>query len=153
MAGCCSDTLGVSGAWPFWAYPYFGEPYSYSYSAGSYGIGPGFYGGGYKLDEARQIIFFDNCVHAQTANLVYFGDFMTDSGNALVPDNMVEIIIYWLEFQKKRFSPDARLRSEAPAARNSWFQSVRDYNSANQKLNKAEWLKLFRKLSYMGVKA
>lgn len=152
-ACCGGGDSGTYGAWPFWAYPVWGEPFSYSYSAGSYGIGPGFYGGGYKLFEQTRTFAFDQCVKADTFNLVYFGDFMTDSGNALVPDDMVEILIAWLEYSRKRFSPDAAMRREAPAAKMTWFQAVRDYNSTNQKLNKSAWLKLFRRFSYMGVKA
>lgn len=152
MNACCGND-GTYGAWPFWAYPVWGEPFSYSYSAGSYGIGPGFYGGGYKIFEETRQFVFDQCVKGDSFNLVYMGDFMTDTGNALIPDDMVEIMIAWLEYCKKRFSPDVVMRREAPAAKITWYQAVRDYNSANQKLNKSAWLKLFRRLSYMGVKA
>ncbi len=149
---CCGDN-SLNGAWPFWAYPVWGEPFSYSYSSGSYGIGPGFYGGGYKFFMNKGIVAFDQCVKADMFELVYFGDFMTDSGNALIPDDFVQILIDWIEWSKKRFSPDKMTRREAPEAYRIWMTSVRDYVAVNQKLNSGAWLKLFRRLSYMGVKA
>jgi len=153
MAACCDGT-NATGAWPFWAYPMWGEPYSWSYSSGSYGQGPGFYNGGYKIEMNKQRILFDQCVKSATVQLVYFGDFMTDTGNALVPDDFVEILIAWMDYMRCRFSPDPMRRREEPGKRNTWYQAVRDYNSINnQSMNRDAWLKLFRRLSYMGVKA
>lgn len=148
---CCGD--GTSNTWPLWAYPLYAEPYSYSYTAGSYAIGPGFYGGGYKFFLNKGIVAFDQCVKAESFVLVYFGDFMTDSGNALIPNDFVQILIDWMEYCKKRFSPDKMTRREAPEAYNFWLQGVRDYVAKQQQLNEDGWLRLFRRLSFQGVKA
>lgn len=148
IQGCCDGTASPI----FWNYPMYGSPYSWSYSTGSYAQGAGWYSGGYKIDAARGIISFDDCVHPDNVTLVYFGEIVNDMGNALIIDDMVLILTNWIEYCKKRYNPDRFVRAEAPAARNTWYSTIRDLNSKNQKLNKSEWLKLFRKFSFLGIK-
>lgn len=139
--------------YPTWWYPLWGQPYSYSYTIGSYGIGPGFYHGGYKLDLAKRQIILDAYVHADEIVLEYIGDFMNDMGNALVPDNYVQLIVKYIDWQRCEASIDPNMYRRAPSKYSQWYQEVRDCNSKNQKLTKFEWTSLFRAFTFQGVKS
>lgn len=151
QVNCCNDAL--TGGWPVWGFPIWGTPYSFSYATGSYGVGPGNYPGGYKLDIPNGLILFDNCVRADHFIMEYFGDAVNDMGNALITDNMVRVLVNGMDKQRKRWSPDKSLRREYSEAYNIWYQSIRDLNSKQQMLNKHEWVLLFREYCYLGVKA
>jgi len=130
-----------------------GEPYSYSYNIGSYAVGPVNIRGTFKMDTANNRILFDRCVNH--AVIKYEGDFLTGMGNCFIPpgieDNM--IIQNYMEWRSRCISPDANLRREANQYWTMFFQSVRDYNSQRNALNKDEWLTLIRRFTYMGVKS
>lgn len=130
-----------------------GQPYSYSYNIGSYAVGPVSIRGTFKMDDANNRILFDRCV--DHAAMKYEGDFLTGMGNCFIPpgieDNM--IVQNWMEWASRFYSPDARMKSEANQYWTVFFQSVRDYNSQRNSLNKDEWLTLIRRFTYMGVKA
>lgn len=151
---CCAqyasgNTEGVGS----WTFPVYGQPYSYSYTAGSYAIGPGFRHGGYKIDYHAQQIIFDKCIRPTYIVLEYIGDFMNDMGNAIVPNNFIECLTLWIEYERKYYSPDAGMRREANGARVRWYQSCRDINAKNQALTKHDWVVLFREYCYMGNKS
>lgn len=146
---CCNGNWNGEN----WLYPAIGQPYSYSYTTGSYAQGPGFYHGGYKIDHARKIIRFDKCVKPTSMRLEYIGDFMNDMGNAIIPDSFVRPLVLYADHERKYWSPDERKQRQAPAAQNKWYQSIRDLNAKQQKMNKAEWEQLIRRYTYMGVKA
>jgi hypothetical protein len=139
--------------YPTWWYPLWGQPYSYSYTIGSYGIGPGFYHGGYKLDLAKQQIILDAYVHAEEIVLEYIGDFVNDMGNALVPETYVQAVVKYIDFMRCDSSIDSKLYNRAATKYNQWYAEIRDINSKQQKLNKAQWVQLLRAYTYLGVKA
>jgi hypothetical protein len=159
---CDSDTIACSvancvsgdtdGGLFAWNYPIFGQPYSYSYTMGSYAIGPGYHHGGYKIDLNKQQIIFDSCVDPEYVVLEYMGDFLNDMGNALVPDNFTQCLKLWVDYERKYYSPELSVQRTAPAARVRWYQKCRDLNSKKQKLTKAQWLNLIREFTFQGVK-
>lgn len=154
VQSCCNGG-GGSGQWDGGLYFGYGggEPYSYSYSMGSYAIGPGNVPHVFKIDTANNIIRFDRCVYH--ACMKYEGDFLTGMGNCFIPpgieDNM--IIQHWMEWRSKIISPDRIMRSEADTAWRNCFQGIRDYNSQRNALNYSEWLDDIRRFTYQGVKA
>ena len=147
---CCN---GGGEGFPSWVYPIYGQPYSYSYSVNNYAVGAGFYHGGYKIDYAKRLIVFDKCVHVETCVLEYFGSVTDDAGNALISEGMEEVLMNYIHYCRCRFSPDMNMKSEAPSAKSTWFQSVRDLNSNQQALTKFHWLDLIRRYTYQGVKS
>jgi len=151
-AGTVDGNIGL-GSVAGWWFPTYGQPYSYSYSMGSYAIGPGFYHGGYKIDLHSQQILFDQCVCIDHCVLEYFGDFMNDMGNAYVPENMVQCLINYVNWQRAIWSPDAMVQRQTQANHSRWYQSVRDIVSKQQKMTKNEWVDLIREYTYQGVKA
>mgnify|MGYP006262628783 CR=1 FL=1 len=66
-----SNSDGDGGGLFAWNYPIFGQAYSYSYTMGSYAIGPSYNHGGYKIDLAKQQIVFDRCVDPEYVVLEY----------------------------------------------------------------------------------
>src|ERR1017187_6556688 len=66
VTGCCNGANGNGNIGAAWWGSLFGsaEPWSYSYSVGSYAVGPGDGGraGTFRMDDANQIIRFDKCV-------------------------------------------------------------------------------------------
>lgn len=147
----CASNQNAEGN-SFWAFPVFGQPYSFSYSVGSYAIGPGNYSGGYKIDWHNQQIIFDHCVECDSCVLEYVGDFLNDMGNAMVPEKLIEPLVQWMDYERKYWSPDASYRRESGNARVRWYQTVRDLNSNNNAFNKHEWVELFRSYCYQGNK-
>lgn len=134
-----------------WIFPVYGQPYSYSYTAGSYAIGPGNYHGGYRIDYANQQIILD--VNVDSIILEYYGDILNDAGNALIPESFIECLTLWLDYERKYWSMDAQLRREAPAARVRWYSIVRQINAQNNAMNKHNWTSLFRSYCYQGTKS
>ena len=159
IANCCElgggniGSAGVPGL-DNWYYPITGEPNSYSYTMGSYAIGPGMYHGGYKILPERGIIVFDPCVPMDYIIMEYTGDILNDSGNCLVPpsveDNM--ILQLWVPYIEKVFDDKAN-ENAINAAYRRWYQAVIDCNSNIQAFNKHEWIKLIRSYCYAGTKA
>lgn len=154
IESCVNDCIGgnVEGLGT-WTFPIYGQPYSYSYTMGSYAIGPGFYHGGYKIDWHSRQIIFDRCVSPQEIVLEYVGDFEFDMGNAMIPDNFIECLTLWIDYERKYFSPDAGMRREANGAKVRWYQCVRDINAMKQALSKHDWVQLLRQYCYQGTKS
>lgn len=149
---CCGGG-GITGDLGIWNYPMLGQPFSYSYTVGSYGIGPGFYHGGYKIDKNAGVIRFDNCVQATSCILEYVGDFMTLMGNAMVTEPIERALILYMNAERKMWSPDQRQNNQEPGARAKYYQEVRDINSARNAMNKQAWVALWRSYCYLGLKA
>ncbi len=149
---CCGGGA-LTGDLSIWNYPMLGQPFSYSYTVGSYGIGPGFYHGGYKIDKAAGVIRFDNCVQATSCILEYVGDFMTNMGNAFITEPLERTLILYLNAERKLWSPDARMNAQEPSARSKYYQEVRDANSQRNTMNKAAWVSLWRQYCYLGLKS
>lgn len=151
---CMNDCVnGNYDGLGFWTFPIYGQPYSYSYTAGSYAIGPGFAHGGYTIDVAKQQIVFDKCVRPEWVVLEYVGDFLNDMGNAIVPNQFTECLTTWVDYERKYFSPDLQMQRAATGAKARWFQIVRDLNSKQQSMTAHDWTRLFREFCYMQVKA
>lgn len=153
IEGCISNACNGTGGDIGWGYPMVGQPYSFSYTVGSYGIGPGFYHGGYKLDLAKGQIIFDRCVSAEEVVLEYFGDILNDAGNALILDSHTQCLVNYVNWQRHLWSPDAMLQRSERTRWNTWYTSLLDINSKLQKMNKHEWVQLFRAYTYMGTKS
>ena len=152
VQSCCNGGGGEFDGGLYWGYG-GGEPYSYSYSMGSYAIGPTNIKGTFKIDTANNIIRFDKCVNKCV--IKYEGDFLSNIGNCFVPSGLEDngCIGHWMEWCMKRFSPDANLKREAMGEYNLFFSSIRDYNSQRNALNRDEWLTLIRRFTYLGVKS
>lgn len=151
LTGEDAGNLGLDGGW---FYPIYGQPYSYSYTVGSYAIGPGFYHGGYKINTHTQEILFDNYVQVDEVILEYFGDFMNDMGNAYVSnDAMVDVLINYANWQRSIWSPDASVKRDRQSNYTTYYSSLRSLNAKQQKLTKFEWVELVRKYFYQGVKS
>ncbi len=166
ITACCNNNGNAStvaigdgaAGWAWggaWLYPAFGQPYSYSYTNGSYAIGPGFRGGGYKIDKATNTILFSPCLPVERVRLVYNGDFMNDMGNALVPQTIIdlEILEKFAEWKRRYFSPNPTVYRGAQEAYMIFYQACRDWNSNNQLLTYTSWVSLMRQYCYLQVKA
>jgi hypothetical protein len=151
MNSCCG---GGGEGYPSWIYPIYGQPYSFSYTVNNYAIGPGFYHGGYKIDYAKRLIVFDKCITVDSCIIEYFGSITDDAGNAIISEAMEEVLINYIHYCRCRFSPEVGMRQrEAPSAKMTWYQSVRDLNSSQQAISKFHWLDLMRRYTYQGVKS
>jgi hypothetical protein len=148
----CCNSCGGEG-FPSWAYPIYGQPYSYSYTVNNYAIGAGYYHGGYMIDYSQRLIKFDKCITVDTCVLEYFGNVTNDGGNALVSEGMREVLINWIHYCRCRFSPDANMRREMTSAKSTWYQSVRDFNSTQNAMDKFQWLNLIRRYVYQAPKS
>lgn len=150
---CCNGEMGNDGLSTMWAFPIFGQPYSYSYTVGSYAIGPGFYHGGYIEDFNTRQFVFDNCIGIDEIVLEYTGDFLNDMGNALVTEAMIEPLMNYADWQRCKWAMDARLNQMERTRWNTWFTSLRDYNAKVQAMTKENWLNIFRSYMFQGNKA
>lgn len=152
---CCNNESSNSGNW--W-YPMYGQvgpgqPWSYSYTAGSYAIGPGFNHFGYKIDVNRGKIVFDKCIPLQSCVMEYVGDFLTEMGNAFVPETIARALLLYAEAERRYWSPDPRVANGEPSARAKYYQEVRDINADRNALTYDNWVDLLRKFVYQGIKS
>lgn len=153
IQNACDGAFGNDGLTTMWTFPMVGQPYSYSYTVGSYGVGPGFYHGGYKMDLAKGQIIFDRCVTCEEVVLEYVGDVLNDMGNALILDSHTQCLVNYVNWQRHLWSPDPMLQRSERTRWNTWYTSLLDINSKLQKMNKHEWVQLFRAYTYQSVKA
>jgi len=154
IQNCCNGMItGSEGS--NWIYPLFGQPYSYSYTNGSYAIGPGFSNGGYKIDKTTNTITFSPCLQPDRIRMVYIGDFMNDMGNALVPQTVADcqVLQSYADYQRKLYSPNPTLQRQWKDAYQIFYQNVRDWNTDNSILDYTTWIRLIRTQTFLGVHA
>lgn len=131
---CDSITQALTTDWTNYAYndwcylPFYNNG---QFVSGLYGVGEGFYHGGYKIDHELGKIQFDNYVRISKILLEYQSSGgIEQNGNAYIPEYAVDALRQYVHWQRCKFSRD-------PIEHGDTAQQKRDFRmAANQALRK-----------------
>ncbi len=152
--GCCGDAGGFGfGGWG-WAGWTNG---AWNYSLPNFGIGAGYYHGGYRINKDLNIIQFDSCVKAQSFTMEYKSSGFDNMGDAICPEGLLGAINEYIHWQRCRFmrgdSPNDRrmLRQEAEGFKRRYLVLADDFSHRENALVKYDYLDIFRRFTFQQV--
>ncbi len=122
------------------------------YTAGFYGVGAGFYGGGYRIDLHSNRIIFDSYVHIDSVLMEYRSTGISDDGTALVDEGAIEALTAWVNYQRCTFSKDPSDRQMVNLHKGNFEMACMAYNMRNNARTSQFWTELMRSGIYQAVK-
>jgi len=122
------------------------------YTAGFYGVGAGFYGGGYKIDTNNARIVFDSYVTVDSVMLEYKSTGISDDGTALVDEGAIESLNSWVNYQRCLFSKDPIDRQMISLHKTNFERACLSYNMRNNARTPDFWIQLMRSGIHQAVK-
>jgi hypothetical protein len=122
------------------------------YTAGWYGVGAGFYGGGYRIDKNNNRVVFDSYVHADTIRMEYQSTGVSDDGTALVDEGAIESLTAWVNYQRCLFSKDVLDVKLIPLHKSNFENAAMSYNAINNARTPDFWIDLMRQDIHQAVK-
>lgn len=158
---CCNFPNGASNCncgdygswyWPMWTNGIW------DYSVPNFGIGPGYYHGGFRINKELGQIQFDSCVNAESFVMEYIGSGFDDMGNAVVPEDAIPTLVAYVHWQRCLFTRGADaletrwLRQEAVTHQRQFLIYLQDWNHRNNSMNKYDYLDIFRRFTFQAVK-
>lgn len=146
--GNCSDCNQYGAVW-YW--PTYGAYYP-NFGIVNYGIGPGTYKGGYRLNREMNIIQFDSCVNAQSITLEYKSNGIKPDGNVVISEEMIPALNAYIHYQRCTFSQDPMDKQQARSFKSEFVTLMDDLSHRQNALTKETYLDVIRRFSFMGVK-
>jgi len=122
------------------------------YTAGLYGVGAGFNGGGYKIDLQNHRIIFDSYVNADTITLEYRSTGIADDGSAKVDEGAIESLVNYVNYQRCVFSKDPYDRTLISLFKSNFENAAMSYNARNNARTPHYWMQLMRNDIHQAVK-
>ena len=122
------------------------------YTAGVYGVGSGYYGGGYRIDIGSGRIVFDSYIDVDKILLEYRSSGIADDGTAFVQDGAIEALTSWVHYQRCKFSTNQVDRQMVNEHKQSFQNAAMSMVLRDNALTESEWLYLMRKNIHQGVK-
>lgn len=119
------------------------------FTSGFYGLGEGFFGAGYKLDEPNRRIMFDSYVMADEVLLEYKSNGIDDDGNAFVPGAALPAITNYVHWKRCTFSIKRDDRESLTHFQQQFWKELRAYNKRRLSLNITEFYRTLRKGIHM----
>lgn len=141
----CNDYGGI------WAWPSYLNGY-WNYGIINYGIGPGNYNGGYRIDTQHRVIRFDSCVNAQTITMEYMSNGFDHMGDAVVPEGAIPALNAYIHYKRTRFSRDAMDKRDSDRFKSEFITLSDDFNHREEALTKQNYLDVFRRFQFQQVK-
>lgn len=140
-----------------WYWPTWGNGV-WDYSTPNFGIGPGQYHGGYRINKELGQIQFDSCVRAQTFTMEYISSGFDNMGNAIVPEDAIPTLVAYIHWQRCQFmrgesAIETRwLRQEAENHHRQFITYLSDFNHRQNSMSKYDYLNVFRTYTFQQVK-
>ena len=122
------------------------------YTAGFYGVGAGFYGGGYRIDEHSGKIIFDSYVDLDSVIMEYRSTGVSDDGTAFVPDGAIEALTAWVNYQRCTFSKDPSDKGLVQLFKANFENAAMSLNMRNNSQTPQFWTELMRSGIHQAVK-
>ena len=119
----------------------------------SYGIGPGFYKGGYRINQQLGVIQFDSVLTPRVVYMEYKSNGLDVNGDAEIPQEAIYPLNNYIHWCRCRFSDDRVLKQQANEFRRLYLIGKQDFEISTDAMNKYEWQDITRRYTFMGVKA
>lgn len=124
---------------------YFNPRYNNAiYTAGEYGVGSGFYGGGYRIDLSNNRIVFDSYVQVDKVKMEYRSTGVSDDGTAIVDDGAIEALTNYVNYQRCLFSKDPTDVRLIQVFKSNFENAAMSYNMRNNARTPDFWVQLMR---------
>jgi hypothetical protein len=152
----CNDCN--AGEWGTWYWPTWTNGL-WDYSLPNFGIGPGSYHGGYRINSELKTIQFDNCVHAQTFVMEYISTGFDNMGNAMVPEDAIPTLNAYIHWQRCLFMRGATpmdtrwIRQEAQNFNRLFITYLDDWSHRQNSMTKFDWLDIVRRFTFQQAKS
>lgn len=144
-----SECSAYGGAW---MWPSYINGY-YNYGIVNYGVGPGTYSGGYRINKDAHTIQFDSCVNAQSVTLEYKSNgFNSSTGDFIIPEDAIPALNAYIHYQRTRFSTDTMDRRDSDRWKSEFITLSDDLNHRQEALTKADYLDVIRRYTFAQVK-
>lgn len=155
--GCSVNGMGPWGDAGFaaWGWGAFGGGV-YNYSAVNYGIGPGFYRGGYRINKELNTIQFDSCFNCHKIVIEYTSNGIDSLGDALVPVDCLPAMnqgIHWKINQHGQGTlPEKYLmRKDAKEFKQMYYALKEDIFHRLNSMTADQYLDIFRRYTFLQV--
>lgn len=145
----CAECNPYGGVW-YW--PTYLNGY-WNYGIVNYGIGPGNYNGGYRVNREMNIIQFDSCVRAQTVTMEYKSNGLKPDGNIVIREEVIPALNAYIHYQRCLFSQDPMDKQQARAFKSEFITLSDDVSHRLNALTKEDYLDVFRRFTFAQVKA
>lgn len=122
------------------------------FTAGYYGVGAGFNGGGYKIDLDNGRIIFDSYVNASKVVLEYRSTGIADDGSARVDEGAIEALTAYVNYQRCTFSKDPMDIRLISHFKSVFEMASMSYNMRNNARTPHYWMQLMRSDIHQAVK-
>lgn len=158
MCGGQVDCNGTYGGFATWLWPAYVNGV-FNYSQPNFGIGPGFYHGGYRINKQARTIQFDSCVNAQTVTLEYKSNGFDTMGDAVIPEDAIPALKAYVHWQSYAFEETGDLNKayfndrKARTYKSEFITLMDDLNHRQEALTKFDYLDVIRRYTFQQVKA
>lgn len=125
-------------------YGYIGYYHNQQFVAGHFGLGEGFYGGGYRIDEENGRIHFDSYITQNDIVLEYRSSGIPENGNARIKETMIPVLVnyvHWMIAKHKRRKSAIDVR----VAKQDFVRELKALNHKKLSFTKAEFLQSDRR--------
>ncbi len=151
----CNDCNG--GGFGGWWWPTWSNGF-WDYSLPNFGVGPGYYHGGFRINQELKTIQFDNCVKAQNFVMEYKSTGVDINGDAVVPEDALLVLNAYVHWQRCLFFRASTpmetrwIRQEATGFQRSFITYLHDWNNRENALTKYDYLDTFRRFTFQAIK-
>lgn len=140
-----------------WYWPNLNEYGIPSPLGGNFGVGPGFYHGGYRINKELRTIQFDTCVSPTSFVLEYKSSGIGNDGNAYIPEDAIPTLIAYMDWQRNALEYERtgkyNHRDLSTTYKREFSYRLSEFNQRLEGLNKYEYLRIFRRYCYQQVRA
>jgi hypothetical protein len=157
--GCSPNPYGAwgDGGFALWGWgSFYGGVFNYS--AVNFGIGPGVYRGGYRINKELNTIQFDSCFNCHKIILEYKTNGFDGSGDAVVPIDCINALNSYIHWQRNLHGQGSLqekylMRKDAEMHRQMYFALREDVISRLNSMTEEDYTDSIRRYRFQQVKA
>lgn len=152
--GC--QPLGWGSDFGYWGWGTFAAGV-YNYSAINFGVGSGFYTGGFKINKELQVIQFDSCFNCHKLIMEYRTSGFDGSGDAFVPEDCIPALNEYIHWQRNQhgqgtLAEQYLMQKKAKDHKQMYFAYREDINHRLNAMTDSDYLDIFRRLTFLQIK-
>jgi hypothetical protein len=156
--GCSTGWIGAWGGadFPMWGWANY-EGGFYNYGNINFGIGPGFYRGGYRINKELGVIQFDSCFSSCTKVVMeYKSSGFSNTGDAVIPEDCIPALNAYIHWQMNLHGtgPLAEryyMQKQAAMFKEQYVGLAEDVNHRLNAMTEQDYVDVFRRYCFQGV--
>ncbi len=124
----------------------------WNYDSINFGIGPGFYHGGYRVNNQLGVIQFDSVLTPKVVYMEYKSNGIDCNGDAAIPQFAIPALNAYIHWERCRFSEDRYVKQQAQEFRRLYLVYKEALEISLDSMPVYEWKELVRLTTYQGIK-